>query len=447
MTPLVSSLALRLALLASPWVIGALLAAWLATTGLVARHMERGLDARMIALVDAIVATVTIDDDGAPTLQRPIAESRFDLPLSGLYWQIETAAGRIATSRSLWDQRLPRAAPDHGAMRVFETPGPRGQALRILERDIELPEAGAGLHILVATARDEMDAEMTRLSGVLALAFALLGLGLVAAVVVQVRLGLAPLGRLRAALAELRGGGRASLDLPAPSEVKPLIEEINALVVQNRATIERARGHVGNLAHALKTPLAILHNALDRPEGADLAAARRELRALERLTRHHLARARTATSSTAASEVLDLGAVANELAQALRRLFHDRNLVIEVEIAAGMRLHGERQDLLEMLGNLMENACKWARGRVIVGARRDGESLAIQIDDDGAGLATAELARAAQRGTRFDERMPGDGLGLAIVADLAHLHGGTLALGRSRFGGLAATLTLPAAFG
>ena len=268
---LAASLAHRLALLASPWVIGALLAAWFATTGLVARHLEHGLDARMTALADAIVATVTIDGDGTPALQRPLAESRFDLPLSGLYWQIETAGGRIATSRSLWDQRLPRGTSGHGAVRVFETPGPRGQALRVLERDIELPEAGAPLHVLVATARDEMDAEMTRLSGVLALAFVLLGLGLVAAVVVQVRLGLAPLNRLRAALAELRAGGRASLDLPAPGEVKPLIEEIDALVVQNRATIERARSHVGNLAHALKTPLAILHNALDRPEGADLA--------------------------------------------------------------------------------------------------------------------------------------------------------------------------------
>ncbi|MBL8702062.1 MAG: sensor histidine kinase [Alphaproteobacteria bacterium] len=447
MTPRASSLALRLALLASPWVIGALLAAWLATTGLVGSQLERGLDSRLTGLADAIVAAVEIAAGGEPRLVHAIPEPRFDQPLSGVYWQIETADGRLATSRSLWDQRLPRAATDHAPVRILEAEGPRAQRLRILERDIELPEGGGPLHVLVAAARDEMDAEMARLARLLAGAFTLLGLGLVLAVVVQVRLGLAPLNRLRAALVELRGGARASLDLPAPSEVRPLIEEIDALMAQNRATVERARSHVGNLAHALKTPLAILHNALDRPEGPDLAAARRELRALERLTQHHLARARAAATAGAAGDALDLRAVAEELAQALRRLFHSRGLAIAVAIDAGLRVHADRQDLLEMLGNLMENACKWARTRIEVDARKSGDAIAIRVADDGAGLDAAALARATERGIRFDERMPGAGLGLAIVADLARLHGGGLALDRSQLGGLAATLTLPAAVG
>ena len=439
------SLTARLALSTSAWVACGLVAAWFLVSDQAATYIERSFDTRLTGLLDAVVAGTEMGEDGRPVMALPISEPRFDRPFSGVYWQIEAPGGRLATSRSLWDQTLPAAIPGHEGVLMRSAPGPGGQHLRIAERDIALPERDDKLQVLVGMAHDETHVEIERLSHRLGLGFAVLGAGLVAGTVLEVSLVLAPLRRLRRAVAELRAGRGESLHVPAGAEVQPLIAEIDALVAQNRATVERARSHVGNLAHALRTDLAVLRNALDVPGAPDLALARRQVAAAERLVEHHLARARTAVLVGATAQDVPVLAVAAQVATALRRLFAGRGIRIDVAGNAALRVRCERQDLSEMLGNLMENACKWTGSRVEVTVAAASPLVRVEISDDGPGLPEEQIPRALERGVRLDEAAPGSGLGLAIVADLATLYGGALELGRSRRGGLRATLSLPAA--
>lgn len=443
MNRVAASLTVRLAVLTSLWVAVGLLAAWSHVSALVVHQIEESFNARLSSLFDAVLAAADMDGSGDPILVRSISEPRFDQPLSGTYWQIEAGPDHLAASRSLWDQRLPSGTARDSGTRITDIAGPRGQHLRLIQRTIVLPDSSTPLHVQVAVARDATDAEISRLRQGLAISFALLGAGLVGLAVATVYLGLRPLRRLCSAVADLRAGRAADLHLAGPSEVQPLIAEIDGLVQQNRATIERARSHVGNLAHALRTRLAVLRNALENRAGPDLALARRELGAADYLVQHHLARARAAALSGSAAAKTDISAVAEEIAQALRRLFADRRLQIETPPALGLIVTCERQDLSEMLGNLMENACKWAQSQVKVTAMQLGQETILLVEDDGAGLPDEQLEEARARGRRLDENAPGAGLGLAIVGDLAELYGGKLELQHSGLGGLATRLTLP----
>jgi signal transduction histidine kinase len=437
-----SSLTARLALLTAAWVTAGLVVAWVLVSGVAASYIERSFDDRLADLLDAVVAGTELEPDGAPVLQRPVSEPRFDRPYSGVYWQIAAPGGRLATSRSLWDQALPTSPPDQAGVQMRRAPGPAGQHLRIAARDIALPDGDAKLQVLVAIAHDDVHIEISRLRRTLAFGFAVVGVGLVAATVLQVSLLLAPLRRLRRAVAELRAGRRGALHIRAGAEVQPLITEIDALVAQNRATVERARGHVGNLAHALRTSLAVIRNALEAPGAPDTGLVRREVAAAEGLVAHHLGRARTAGLVGATAEDVPVLAVVEEIAAALRLLFADKGLCIRVAGDASARARCERQDLAEMVGNLMENACKWGRARVQVEVRAEKERVVVSVADDGPGLAADQMTRALARGTRFDEAAPGSGLGLAITKDLVGLYGGELSLGAADTGGLEARLFL-----
>lgn len=438
------SLALRLTLAAGLWVAAGLGAAAWFVTGVVVRQVEAAFDARLAGLLDAAVAAVMADPQGHIVVGRAPAGADFDRAFSGAYWQVTGPDGAVTTSRSLWDQTLPAARSGHDGIAWRDIIGPRGEPLRLAERDLLLPDATGEAHVAVALSHTETLAEIARLRTVLLAVFAFLGIGLVGGVVATVVIGLAPLRRVKRALAEVRQGRRDTLDLDAPREIAPLVAEVNALIATNRATVERARTHVGNLAHALKTPLAVLRNALEPPR-PDLPSARDEAEALQRLVQHHLARARTAAraASVAANAVSPL-TVAEEIATALRRLYADRGLNIEVTGAPAARVRVDAQDLTEMLGNLMENACKWAHGQVCLAVADAPGQVVITVLDDGPGLPEQERQGALGRGVRFDEGTAGAGLGLAIVADLAGLYGGALDLDRAnQLGGLRATLSLP----
>ncbi|PWS35887.1 sensor histidine kinase [Falsiroseomonas bella] len=436
------SLALRLALAAGLWVaVGLGAAAWF-VTGVAVRGVEGAFDARLSGLLDAAVAATATDAEGRIVVARAPAGADFERPFGGAYWQVTAPDGSVTTSRSLWDQALPAAAGGHDGVLLRDVAGPRGERLRLAERDLLLPGAAAPVHVGVALSRAETEAEIGRLRTLLLLTFAVVGLGLVAGVVGTVVAGLAPLRRVRSALAEIRDGRRERLGIAAPSEIAPLVAEVDALIAANRATVERARSHVGNLAHALKTPLAVLRNALDRAS-PDIVAARAEASALERLVHHHLARARVAALASSSAAESSPRAIADDVARALRRLFEERGLVIEVRGDPGARVRVDPQDLAEMLGNLMENACRWARQRVGVTVAAEGKLVVVTIADDGPGLPEGVRDAVLGRGVRLDEREAGSGLGLAIVADLASLHGGSLELGRAGEGGLLAALRLP----
>ncbi len=438
------SLTRRLTLLTTLWVaIGLGLMGWFVVRT-DERQIQAAADARLASLLDAVVAVTAFDPAVGPLLTRPLADPEFDRPLSGHYWQLTGPGGSEATSRSLWDSRLIPPLREPEGIRARNMEGPRGERLRVLERDVQIEGrfGRAPITVQVAVAREGTDEEIASLRQNVILAFALLGTGLVAVVALLVIWGLRPLRRTQEELVEVREGRRQHMDVVAPTEIAPLVAEIEALIEQNRATVERARHHVGNLAHALKTPIAVLRNAL---EAGDTPGARAQTATLERLVQHHLRRARAgALAGTAGAESMPL-AVAEALATALRRLTAARGIEIRVTGEAEARIRADSQDLTEMLGNLMENACKYGIGRVAVRVRAaPPRRVVIEVEDDGPGLPMGEDGAALLRGVRLDEAKPGSGLGLAIVSDLAALYDGHLTLERGVvLGGLVARLDLP----
>ena len=445
--PGAGSLTWRLAASTAFWVaIGLGLIGWFVVRT-DAQQIEAAADARIERLLDSLVAAVAFDRMQGPVLLRPLADPEFERPLSGFYWQLTGPGGTVLTSRSLWDSRLAPPLPGDGDLIARDMQGPRGEALRVLEREvtIEAPGGRVAIAVQLAVTRVAVDEEILSLRRGVVLAFTLLGAGLVLVVVVLVVWGLRPLRRTQEELVEVREGRRQHMDVAAPSEIAPLLEEIEALIEQNRATVERARHHVGNLAHALKTPIAVLRNAI---ESGDATGARAQAVTLERLVQHHLRRARAGALAGSAAGDSSPHEVAAAVATALGRLTAQRGLMIQVTGDRAVRVRADSQDLTEMLGNLIENATKFARARVrvVITAPRGLQTVAIEIEDDGPGLPPGEDVAALARGVRLDESKSGSGLGLAIVNDLAQLYGGRLQLlTGARLGGLLARLELPAA--
>jgi signal transduction histidine kinase len=438
------SLALRLVVGGALWIALALGVGGVLLHELFRDHVERGFDARLEVLLEALVAVAEIDDEGTLSLGALPGEPRFERPYSGWYWQVRAPGAVEKRSRSLWDTALAVAPAGAGPV-VHETRGPAGQTLRALSRDITLPGADRPFSFTVAADVAQLGEETRSFAVALAAALGVLGLGLITALLAQVRYGLRPLGAVRAELAEVRAGRRARLSGRFPAEVAPLAGELNAVLDHNAALVERARRHAGTLAHALKTPLTILANAAAAAEGPLAALAHEQAEAMRADIEHHLARARAAGGAGVIGARTEVAPVLEGLRRTLALLHRERALEVEVEVDGAPAFRGERQDLEEMLGNLMDNGCKWAARRVAVRARANEGTLAVSVDDDGPGLAAPRRADALARGRRLDETTPGDGLGLAIVDDLAALYGGTLALDDSPLGGLRATLTLPAA--
>lgn len=449
------SLATRLILAAGLWTAAALIAAGLILSAIFRDTAERAFDRQLGVLLEGLVAATDLDTDGAPALTRAPGEPRFALPYSGWYWQIMTADGTVlARSPSLFDQELqPDTAAVAGTPTFVADRGPNGETLRIAGRQIRFPDAPQPYRYLVAGARADVEADVARFNRFLFAALALLGFGLIAAIFVQVRFGLVPLRRLGEGLAAIRRGHADRLDETLPRELAPLAVELNALLDHNARLIERARTHAGNLAHGLKTPLSILVNAAgDTRDGAmatdrePLAeTVRRQTAAMQAQIDHHLARARAAGSGGIVGARCTVAPVVDGLVRALSRLHEARGITFSTDVADDLVFRGERQDLEEMVGNLADNAGKWAHSRVAVAARRDDATIRITTDDDGDGLNTKQARDVVKRGSRLDESVPGSGLGLAIVDDLAALYGGSLELDSSPLGGVRAILSLPAA--
>jgi signal transduction histidine kinase len=278
-------------------------------------------------------------------------------------------------------------------------------------------------------------------------ALAVLGLGLVVATLFQVRFGLRPLRAIRHDLAAIRSGEAERLEGEPPDEIRPLQQELNALIQSNREIVDRARTHVGNLAHALKTPLSVITNEARETQGPLAAKVIEQAEIMRTQITHHLDRARVAARAGAIGDTTDVDGVLRALKRALDRIYDSRGLDLSVSSSPALKFQGEKQDFEEMVGNLLDNACKWARSRVRLSAEPiDGaRSFAVLVDDDGPGLTAPQRAKAVKRGQRLDETKPGSGLGLSIVADLAHLYKGSLELEPSPEGGLRARLELPVA--
>jgi signal transduction histidine kinase len=455
-----NSLALRLFLYATGLTVFILLVTGVVLSSLYREAVERAFDRRLDVYLRTLVADVASPDESSEKFPQSLGEPLFELPLSGWYWQVtrlDTAKTEVRSSRSLWDGALPRldeqaTAAAAGGYRQGYGQGPEDQKLRLVERNVDLGDEGRYL-ISVAGDAAEIDEEIRGFDRALMATFGILALVLLLTTTFQVRFGLAPLKRISDSLAAIRSGSAERLEGRFPDEIAPLARETNELIEANREIVERARTHVGNLAHALKTPLSVMVNEADARVSDPFAAKVREQADIMRdQVARHLERARLAARATVVASVTDVSPVVTALARSMEKIHHGKNIAIQVDASEHARFRGERQDLEEMVGNLVDNACKWAQSRVaieVVTERSDPgldkPFVRIVVDDDGRGLSPSEREQVARRGRRLDETKPGSGLGLSIVVELATLYGGGLTLGTAPIGGLRAELALPGA--
>jgi signal transduction histidine kinase len=451
-----NSLALRLFVTATLWTVVILAGTAILLSSLYRQAVERSFDHRLSVYLRSLVADVASPDIPPDKFPQSLGEPLFELPLSGWYWQVTRLDGKkdLRVSRSLSDQQLkplPRQASADSETETREgyVQGPEDQQLRLIERTVDLGNDGRFL-IAVAGDASEIEAETDAFYQALAITFGALAIVLILTTVFQVRFGLAPLKRISESLTAIRSGAAERLEGNFPDEIAPLARETNALIDANKQIVERARTHVGNLAHALKTPLSVMVNeAVSRGEDTFAQKVREQTDIMRDQVARHLERARLAARLTTIATITDVPPVVAALARTMEKIHRDRNIVVDVDAPDHARFLGERQDLEEMVGNLLDNACKWAQSRVVVEVLPDKsgsstQSVRIVVDDDGRGLSPAEREQVAHRGQRLDETKPGSGLGLSIVVELASLYGGKLTLGTAPIGGLRAELWLPA---
>ena len=449
-----NSLALRLFLSATVWTVVILLVTGFALSGLSRQAVERAFDRRLGVSLNTLIADIASPEIPIERTGQMLGEPLFELPLSGWYWQvtrIDRDRPEITSSRSLWDRTLPHLTEQHSepepdGSRKSYVQGPEDQRLRLIERNVDLGDEGR-YQIAVGGDAAELDDEILAFNGAIATTFVLLAVVLLLTTLFQVRYGLAPLNRISRGLAAIRSGKAEKLEGAFPVEIAPLARETNALIDANREIVERARTHVGNLAHALKTPLSVMMNEADtRPDDALAAKLKEQAGIMRDQVARHLERARLAARVAVVGSITDIVPVVQALARTLEKTHRDKSLAIELDLPPDARFRGEKQDLEEMVGNLVDNACKWANSRVSIEVLLEpaGDRARIVVDDDGPGLTPAQRERVAQRGQRLDESKPGSGLGLSIVVELARLYGGALNLGTAPIGGLRAELVLPA---
>lgn len=444
------------------WILVTVLLAGWALSDLFRQHVVRQLSAELTVHMNQLVAALTVDEHGVPTLAFEPSDPRLRQPYSGLYWQVDQLTGTappetVFRSRSLWDQTLqttssvPVPTPDDGLSGIR---GPENRLMLAQQRTVRPPEGTAAYRLTVAADSRAVDDPLEEFRNLMAVFLGVLALGLTVAAVIQVFVGLRPLALLRQRLAEVRAGRVARIEGRFPDEVQPLVQEFNAVLQDNDEIVERARTQAGNLAHALKTPLSVLANAAAHEQTPFGRLVAEQVEVAGRQVEHHLARARAAAAVRSPGRRAEVAPAVQGLARVLMRLYAGKGVRLDTEaVPRGMYFRGEQPDLQEMLGNLMDNACKWAGGSVRVSARLEAASpspdrdaprtILLSVDDDGPGLPPEQHDAIFQRGVRMDERKPGSGLGLAIVRDLATAYGGSVSARMSSLGGLGVDLRLP----
>ena len=449
----IRSIAARLFLTAAAMSSVVLIVASILLTAYYRSEADEVFERRLDVYLRAIVSDVSESGQEGRTGPGQLGDPQFELPGSGWYWQItrlDDKSHDIKASRSLFANTLPKlsdlgVAAEVGGFRRGYGPGPDGRRLRIVERVIDVGDLGIYL-VQVAGSGEEMEEQIARFRFALIVAFAALAIALAIGAAFQVRFGLRPLRQLQRELASIRGGERERIMDAYPSEVAPLAEELNLLISANRDILERARTQVGNLAHALKTPLSVIVNEADSAPGQLAGKVQEQAQIMRDQISFYLDRARAAARGAALGAATQIAPSIEALLRAFSKIYGDKGVIFSGGADPRLRFLGERQDLEEMIGNLLDNAGKWAKSRVTIDVCVEGASrptLRVTIDDDGPGLASHLRAAATQRGRRLDETKPGSGLGLSIVVDLAAAYGGSLQLDDSPSGGLHAELRLP----
>ena len=414
---------------------------------------QTNFDAALQADMDGLIAAAEPDPNGGVMLADRFLNHNFDRVYSGLYYQIRLGNSGGQISRSLFDKDInPVDLTKKGALTWGSAVGPENQQLRVVSRKVDLTPDNSGdaeYTFLVAGDMAAVERQTQEFNTTLFWSFLILGLGLIAAILVQVKVGLLPLRQVSKGLAKIRDGEARRLEGRFPTEIAPLATELNSLIQHSEEVVGRARTHVSNLAHFLKTPLSVLAAEAEAHESDPAAApladmVKRQVFSMRRQVDHYLTRARAAGSLDVLGNRTQISAVMDDLSRVIARIHVTRGIVIDAECDDGLYFRGERQDLEEMLGNLIDNGCKWARSRVRVRCEKTDGRLVLTVEDDGPGLSAQQRAQVGSRGERLDESVPGSGLGLAIVRDISKLYGGFFSLDQSSLGGVLARLELPA---
>lgn len=451
-----NSLAFRLFLTAAVWSLVVLVIAGTVLNALYRDNARSNFEALVELSLLNLISVVHVDEDGRVMAGIALGDARFGEYMSGWYWRVSSsrAPDVIRSSPSLQsDQlRMPSVAElpyDDHFRRTAIVDDSMGHAVLAIEQIVAIDDQGTQITALTTGNLEGLERDIANFRSRLILVLAVFGVGLVATTVLVVTFGLRPLDRIRDGLRRIRAGDSGVLEGRFPSEIAPLVTELNALIEANRKVTERARTQVGNLAHGLKTPLSVLINESDRAADVPAEKVAEQAAAMRHQIDFYLDRARIAAGGNVIGVVAEIAPVLDTLGRVVPRMHADRDVRLEISCPGTPRVQCERQDIEEMLGNLIDNAFKWADSKVAVSvAKVSGAArgmVEITVEDDGPGLSPEQCEAAVQRGRRLDETKPGSGLGLSIVADLADLYGGAVRLDRSRLGGLRARVTLPGA--
>lgn len=448
------SLTFRVVALSSIWAVIALVIIATIIVALFRQVSERGFESVLSAHLFNLIGSVGIGDNGELSGTPNLGDLRFSRPGSGWYWEVEPISrglgGSVGSASMTQSVPAPPASSvpfNSDFQRSYEVTDSSGQRLEVLESELVLGDTNKIARFRVMGNHSALEAEIGQFARRLYMYLALFGVGMIVINFAAILFGLRPLGLVRHALSNIRAGGTQRLEGPFPSEIAPLAEETNALIESNRRVLERSRTQVGNLAHSLKTPLAVLMNEGRAIGGEKGRLIESQASGMQRQIEHYLQRARVA----AQRDSLAFRTPVNEPLMRMARAFGRINPEKQVEFAAPdeeIVFAGEREDLEEIIGNLLENATKWAEGRVMTSLTRAAPDEArqamfeIAIEDDGPGIPEEKAREALKRGKRLDETKPGTGLGLSIVSDLAEEYGGSLRLERSALGGLRAVVRL-----
>lgn len=444
------SLRLRLLIAAAISISLALVVAAVGLISLFDRHVARRVDAELHNFLNQVAAGLEFDGNGRPHVAAALADPRFARPYGGLYWQIEHAGAPPERSRSLWDTvlALPREESAPGEARVYALQGPDGSELRAYERRLTFRRNGAEYHprIVVAIDARELDAARDDFIADFAPGLALLALVLTAAFWAQVNVGLKPLERVRQAVKAVRAGRAQRLSPDVPDEIQPLVGEVNELLSHQEAAVAKARARAGDLAHGLKTPLTVLasdaHKLRQLGQGEIAGEIEHLVGRMRRHVDHELARVRVAANSRRQAGSADLARALAGIAETLKRSPRGEALTWELALGETGPVAIDGHDLTELLGNLIDNAVKWARERVRISSAEEAGAAVIRIEDDGPGVPEAALEKLGERGLRLDEQVAGTGIGLAIARELLDAYGGSLRLENRREGGFLAEVRL-----
>lgn len=457
-----NSLAFRFLTISTLWSVLALVVTAFLLTTLYKDNAERNFRELLTAHLYNLMGSVDVEPNGRLIGSPNLGDPHFKQPYSGWYWSVMPQSKKPGSARSLKSASLvedtletPKISDNpfkDGFSRYYRIAGVQGENLVVVEAQIYLGEGDDIYRFKVAGNLNALDAEIREFSRNLMITLALFGLGLVISTLIIIKLGLRPLKRAQNALNNIRNGDAERLDGEFPEEITPLVSEMNALIDANKTVLERARTQVGNLAHALKTPISVLKNEARSP-GGDLAQiVDEQAHRMQDQVQHYLNRARIAAQAGAISARTDVEPVLQRMVRVMQRLNPHLQINLMPSSSNQLLFRGEQQDLEEVLGNLLENACKYARQTVHIGldirpANDPTMPLMIEfsVEDDGPGLSKFQRSKALKRGQRLDETRPGSGLGLSIVSDIIDEYKGHLELGDSDLGGLRVTFQLPAA--